>query len=60
MLRNGGWVHERTTGSHGVFRHPQKPGAVTVPNVGQGYMEVKPGTLRNILRQAGLEGSKHR
>jgi len=26
-----GWVHVRTTGSHRHFRHPTKPGTVTVP-----------------------------
>lgn len=39
-------------GSHRQFRHPVKPGRVTVAgNPGQ---ELAPGTLGSILRQAGL------
>ncbi|WP_419933104.1 type II toxin-antitoxin system HicA family toxin [Candidatus Poriferisodalis sp.] len=29
-LRDG-WAHARTRGSHRQFRHPDKPGAVTIP-----------------------------
>jgi predicted RNA binding protein YcfA (HicA-like mRNA interferase family) len=49
-----GWVHVRTTGSHRHFRHPTKPGTVTVP--GKLSSDVKPGTLHSILHQAGLKG----
>lgn len=40
-------------GSHRQFRHPQKPGTVTV--AGKPSVEVPPGTLNNILKQAGLK-----
>ena len=32
MLRQDGWVHVATKGSHRQFRHPTKPGRVTVPH----------------------------
>jgi predicted RNA binding protein YcfA (HicA-like mRNA interferase family) len=40
-------------GSHRQFRHPVKPGTVTV--AGQPFLEVPPGTLKNIFKQAGLK-----
>ena len=51
-LKRAGFVVVRTTGSH---RHPQRgnePVIATVP-VHAGKV-LKPGTLRSILRQAGL------
>lgn len=54
-LRDDGWEHVRTTGSHLHFKHPAKPGLVTVPSGGKLAHEVAPGTLRSILRQAGLK-----
>ena len=53
-LEADGWRHIRTTGSHMHFKHPSKPGLVTVPGGGKSGKEVAPGTLRSILRQAGL------
>lgn len=55
MLEADGWTQIRTTGSHLHFRHPSKQGIVTVPGGGKGGREVAPGTLRSILRQAGLD-----
>jgi predicted RNA binding protein YcfA (HicA-like mRNA interferase family) len=54
MLRDAGWVHVRTTGSHLHFKHPTKPGVITVPGGGKAGRDIAPGTLRAILRQAGL------
>ena len=48
------WQHVRTTGSHLHFKHPTKPGVVTVPSGGKENRDVAPGTMRSILRQAGL------
>ncbi len=56
MLEGDGWEHIRTTGSHMHYRHPTKPGTITVPAGGKAGRDVAPGTLRSILRQAGLEG----
>jgi predicted RNA binding protein YcfA (HicA-like mRNA interferase family) len=40
-------------GSHRQFRHPRKPGKVTVP--GNLSDDIPIGTYKSILRQAGLE-----
>jgi predicted RNA binding protein YcfA (HicA-like mRNA interferase family) len=48
-----GWQLVRTKGSHRQFRHPDKPGAVTV--AGKPGIEVPKGTLAAILKQAGLK-----
>ncbi|MBI1370123.1 MAG: addiction module toxin, HicA family [Planctomycetes bacterium] len=54
-LTDDGWRHVRTTGSHLHFQHPTKPGTLTVPGGGKNNRDVAPGTLRAILRQAGLQ-----
>ncbi len=56
LLKDDGWVQVRVVGSHQQFRHPAKPGTVTVPAGGKLSRDVPPGTLRSILRQAGIEG----
>jgi predicted RNA binding protein YcfA (HicA-like mRNA interferase family) len=50
-----GWHVERTVGSHMQFRHPEKPGTITVPAGGKLAKEVPLGTLNSILKQAGLK-----
>jgi predicted RNA binding protein YcfA (HicA-like mRNA interferase family) len=52
-LEADGWVQVRQKGSHRQFHHPTKPGTVTV--AGKPSMEVPPGTLNSILKQAGLK-----
>ena len=52
MLEADGWTHVRTTGSHRQFKHPTKPGLVTV--AGHPSVDVPKGTLRAIIDQAGL------
>lgn len=47
-----GWEHTRTKGSHHQFKHPTKPGTVTV--AGKPSLDLPPGTLHSILKQAGL------
>nr|WP_090902372.1 type II toxin-antitoxin system HicA family toxin [Azotobacter beijerinckii] len=37
---------------HNQFKHPTKPGRVTVPHP---KSEIPKGTLHNILKQAGLK-----
>lgn len=54
-LQNDRWYLDRTTGSHQQFRHPTKPGTVTVPGGGKQGHDVPPGTLNSILKQAGLK-----
>ncbi len=52
-LKNEGWTVVRVKGSHRQLQHLDKPGTVTV--AGHPGTEVPPGTLANILRQAGLK-----
>lgn len=52
VLEQNGWRQVRMRGSHRQFRHPTKPGTVTV--AGKLSADVPPGTLANALRQAGL------
>jgi predicted RNA binding protein YcfA (HicA-like mRNA interferase family) len=56
LLEADGWRLNRQTGSHRQFRHPVKPGTVTV--AGKPSEEMPSGTLASILRQAQLRGSK--
>ena len=53
LLESDGWVLVRTRGSHRQYHHPKKPGTVTV--AGKASVEVPPGTLANVLRQAGIK-----
>ena len=46
MLEEGGWYLDRTRGSHRQFKHPVKPGLVTVP--GKPGDDFGPGTLNSI------------
>jgi predicted RNA binding protein YcfA (HicA-like mRNA interferase family) len=55
LLETDGWRLDRVVGSHMQFRHPEKPGTVTVPAGGRLAKEVPPGTLNSILKQAGLK-----
>ena len=54
MLRQDGWVHVDSRGSHRQFRHqfrhPTKPGRVTVPHPDK---DIPRGTVASIYRQAG-------
>jgi predicted RNA binding protein YcfA (HicA-like mRNA interferase family) len=54
-LREDGWVHDRTTGSHMMMVHPTKPGPLVVPAGGKMGQDVPRGTLHSILKQAGLK-----
>ena len=52
-LRTDGWIVARNgPGDHVQFKHPVKPGKVTVDS---GESEIPTGTLRSIYRQAGWE-----
>jgi predicted RNA binding protein YcfA (HicA-like mRNA interferase family) len=52
FLEDHGWRLVRTKGSHRQFKNPSKPGTVTV--AGESSLDVPPGTLSSILKQAGL------
>ena len=52
-LQRAGFIVDRTTGSHHLLVHPEDPRRiVTVPV--HGARDLKSGTLRAIIRQAGL------
>lgn len=52
-LRKAGFVVDRIVGSHHVLEFPGDPTrTVTVPV--HGSKDLKPGTLRSIIRQTGL------
>jgi len=58
VLEKEGWNLDRQTGSHRQFRHPERPGTVTV--AGKASAEVPRGTLASIWRQAGLSERENR
>lgn len=49
-LLSEGWELVRTKGSHHQYRHPSKPGLVTVPHPKR---DLPVGTVRSIAKQAG-------
>ncbi len=51
-LREDGWALDRVRGSHHIFRHPTKPGTVTIAYDQEGD-EIPIGTLRSIEKRAG-------
>jgi predicted RNA binding protein YcfA (HicA-like mRNA interferase family) len=52
-LETDGWYQVRVRGSHRQFHHPSKPGTVTVS--GKLSIDMPPGTLNSVLKQAGLK-----
>ena len=52
LLHEDGWYLVKQVGSHRQFKHPTKPGRVTV--AGHPGDTLHPKTLNSILRQAGL------
>jgi predicted RNA binding protein YcfA (HicA-like mRNA interferase family) len=56
LLEEDGWYLHSTRGSHRQFKHPTKPGRVTV--AGKPSDDLAPGTLNSILKQAQLKGKK--
>jgi predicted RNA binding protein YcfA (HicA-like mRNA interferase family) len=53
VLHDDGWLLVATRGSHRQFKHPNKPGRVTVP--GKPSDELAPGTLNSIRKQSGIK-----
>lgn len=53
LIENDGWYHVRTRGSHRHFKHPTKPGLVTI--AGHPGVDMPKGTLNSVLKQAGLK-----
>lgn len=53
LIEEDGWQYKRTKGSHRVYKHPTKPGAVVVP--GKLSKQLAIGTEISILKQAKLK-----
>jgi len=53
ILEQDGWYLVRTKGSHRQFKHPNKFGTVTI--AGKPSLDLPPGTLSSILKQAELK-----
>lgn len=51
QLKADGWFLVHVVGSHHQFKHPTKPGKVTVPHPKK---DLPLPTVRSILKQAGL------
>jgi predicted RNA binding protein YcfA (HicA-like mRNA interferase family) len=51
-LKSDGWKQVAQKGSHVQFKHPTKPGRVTVPHPKK---DVPIGTLRSVERQASIK-----
>lgn len=51
LVEQDGWYFVGQRGSHRQYRHPNKPGKVTV--AGKPSAELAPGTLGSVFRQAG-------
>jgi predicted RNA binding protein YcfA (HicA-like mRNA interferase family) len=52
-IERDGWVQVKSCGGHRQFKHPEKPGRVTIS--GQAGDDLAPGTWNSILKQAGLK-----
>ena len=51
QLLEDGWYEVAVVGSHHQYKHPTKPGRVTVKHP---CKDIPPATLRSIERQSGL------
>jgi predicted RNA binding protein YcfA (HicA-like mRNA interferase family) len=53
LIEDDGWRQVRQRGSHRQFKHPTKPGTVTVPS--KPSRDLPPGLEKSILQQAGIK-----
>ena len=53
LVARNGWRLVGTRGSHRQYRHPDKPGTVTV--AGKPSDDLPPGTWNSIMKQSGLK-----
>ncbi|MCY4585149.1 MAG: type II toxin-antitoxin system HicA family toxin [Bryobacterales bacterium] len=51
QVERNGWRLVRTRGSHRQYRHPDKPGTVTI--AGKPSDDLPPGTWNSIMKQSG-------
>ena len=55
-IEDDGWYIVATKGSHRQYKHPLKPGRVTI--AGHPGDDLAPGTLNSILKQSQLKKKK--
>lgn len=53
LIEQNGWSLVRIRGSHRQYRHPDKPGTVTI--AGKPGDDLPRGTWASIIKQAGLK-----
>jgi len=53
VIEADGWYLVSVKGSHRQYKHPTKPGRVTI--AGHPNHDLSPGTLNSILKQAQLD-----
>jgi predicted RNA binding protein YcfA (HicA-like mRNA interferase family) len=53
LIEDDGWYLVATRGSHRQYKHPSKPGRVTI--VGHPSHDLAPATLNSIFKQAQLQ-----
>ena len=52
LIKRDGWFEVGTTGDHKQFKHPTKPGRVTVPHPKK---DLPIGTVKSIEKQSGVK-----
>ena len=58
IIERDGWRRVRTRGSHRQYKHPEKPGRVTIAGHPGKDLDIK--TWYSILMQAGLNREEYR
>lgn len=53
ILKQDGWYEVNQTGSHHQYKHPTKPGKVTIPE--HGGKDINLSVAKSIMKQAGLK-----
>ncbi|MBN1889761.1 MAG: type II toxin-antitoxin system HicA family toxin [Thermoflexales bacterium] len=56
VIEDDGWYLVATKGSHRQYKHPTKPGRVTI--AGHPNDDLAPGTLNSVFKQAQLQKPK--
>ena len=54
LIEAAGWYQVRQRGSHRQFHHKDRSGTVTIAGVLG--IDIPPGTMNSILKQAGIKG----
>lgn len=52
MIKSDGWRFDRAKGSHYQYKHPKKPGTVTIP-YHKGDLKIE--DIKSIEKQSGLK-----